>query len=572
MELVTALHPGVFNSLKFILEYLWFDHAIHWFRAKIKRAANMRTFINGKPVSIQEVIDPSMEERWDRIRAAFGQKGPEEDAAPLRYGADVDIDIGIHPNLRTKHESHADDGDINEELRLADGNGNRTTSGANFVLQSFSCRIFLKLLPPITLIGLFLLEYATDTISKCKLVNVELNTARNNIGVLVSAFSCGQIRQGSTGQQQKVQDVGPKDGYLVEYTDSYLLGNQIVCGCTPWKDENCVQQYNGTKIATASEAQWHSSVRLSRGATQQMLLKVRARVNVRNHLTWSPLRNSELEKFVQQNGGFLECFSGNVEKNRRNNTRIDGCAYKTVQSSNFADVIIIVRTDDHVALIFNSLPIRDERNVAENFKGIIDGPTPIFRGIPIIYQAKSSSLAVAESMNIIVAGLELLVHFDIRYTASSENEGFVLSHAIVLMLSVYTRLKPTGMGMWKQCEGNVMTIAPIGTIAVISMISFTMLAFVVALITSPENIFALLFKGRALESARWAVNSMMSEKFGKKSCMTGASINGEVVLRRNELGDLHVSIVKPGGRSEICEAKEISSIRGERTRRKFKQE
>ncbi len=372
---------------------------------------------------------------------------------------------------------------------------------------------------------------------------------------MVSAFSCGLIRQDSVKASRSA--IPPKTEYLVSYTDSYLLENQIVCGCSDWKTENCVQSYNGTRIGPPSDASWRSSLRLSRPATLQMLNDVRKIGNTTKYLQWTKLRNEELRAFVSQNGGFLDCF--NAQDTGK--ARIDACAYKTQQNANFADVIVVAQSGTYVYFVFYSIPVPTGSDLRPKLRGIIDGPSHIFRGIPIIYIARSQQFSTLSPMRMVVASLELLVHFDIRYTASSKNDGVVLSHAIVLMLSVYTRLRPAGRGLWKQCSGNVMIVSPMGYIAVAVVCSFTSVAFLFSLITSPERLWTFLLRGRAFESSRWAVNSMMSEKFGARTCMTGKNINGDIVLKRN-IDELHVSIVPPGGSTVKCTADDIPHIHG----------
>lgn len=503
----------------------------------------MRTLMKGQSVAIQDIIDPSYSECIAKV------------FKPLRFGNQPhEIDPSHKTESFERPSEEPETKEENESSAAVTPEERRTTQRSK---RAWICKFCTRMLPPMTLVGLFLLEYGCDTIARCKNEPVNLQNARTNIGVLVSAFSCGLIRQNGDSQQSKNSEAG----YFVSYTDSFLLGNQIVCGCSDWKNENCVYSYNGTRVGPPQNAEWRSSVRLSRPKTLLMLEDVRRRVAAPSNLRWIPLRNNDLRLFVQQNGGFLACFSGRGIM--ANNTRVDACAYKTLRSSNFADVIIIARTTEHISLIFYSLPIANQQKIEPKLRGIVDGPSHIFRGIPVIYRAKSQHLASVEPMRIVVASLELLVHFDIRYTASSASEGFVLSHAIVLMLSVYTRLRPPGKGMWKKCSGNVMTIAPAGTIAVIVVLLFTLLSFIIAIVSSPEKMYALLITGRALESSRWAVNSMISEKFKRKTCMTGDNIDVDVVLRKDAHDQLHVSVVPLGGHGVQCEPEDIPKIQGE---------
>lgn len=525
MNFVTPLSPGIFNAIKFIAEYLWFDHFIHWFRSKLKRAAYVRKIIDGNPIPIQDVVDHSFEEASRSILALF--------QAPFR-------------RLRKER---------NEENRRALEESERPRRKS---FRVWFCRFFLQLLPPLTLVGLFLLEYATDTTAKCMLHEVKLGSARTNIGVLVSAFTCGLIRQESVKVAKR--STPPKSEYLVSYTDSYLLGNQIVCGCSDWKTENCVQSYNGTHIETPSEASWRSSVRLSRIGSLKMLNEVRAMVNSPKYFRWETLRNNALRSFVSKNGGFLDCFSG---KNNKQGTqaRVDACAYKPQRNITFADVLIIAQSGEDVSLVYYAIPVRTGDDLRPKLRGIVDGPTHTFRGIPVIYTAKSKKFSTLPPMKFVLASLELLVHFDIRYTLANEGEGVVLSHAIVLMLSVYTRLQPKGRGMWKKCNGNVMFVSPTGYIAVAVVIIFTAIALLLALITTPERLFRFLLRGRSFESSRWAVNSMMSEKFGTGTCFTGKTINGDIVLKRYD-DEFHISIVPPGAATVKCTAEDIPNIHG----------
>lgn len=532
MPLHTRLEPGIFNALKFVLEYLWVDHFMHWVRGKLKRASNLRDLIEGRPVPIHNIIDRDAPEAahaiWKRM---FKCSRAKED---VRGTSEIMVN------------------ESGEPIRAGSCEPERQLSSR---IMKESCRFFLHLLPMLTLLGLLLLEYATDTAPHCKNHPVLLNNAGTNIGILVSSFSCGRIRPRSAKEiaTQKYST------YHVGFTDAYQLGNRIVCGCSDWELDDCVSAYNGSALNPPSEAFWRSSVWQNKFDTLEILYKIRRMVAMPKLINWKPVHLEKLSPFKLREDAWVECFESPILSAM---SRVVACSFKQRISNKYADIIFIIQTREpqgSFSLIYYSLPLEKGASVKPLLKGIVDGPNHIFRGVPVIYHAVSTHLSKINLNHLVAAGLELVVHFDISATASTE--GYVLSHAIVLMLSVYTRLRPAGKGMWRTCKGNIMTISKSGAYAFLGASLFTVLSIMLAVITSPEHPLQFLTRGRALESSRWAVNSMISEKLGGTSCLTGVDIDAEVILTRNDKV-LHLSVVDAGEKSTTCNAKDLPLVQG----------
>ncbi len=103
----------------------------------------MRKIIDGRPVPIQDVVDHSFDEFFASCLAWF--------QAPFK---------------RIRGED-----DDKEE---PDTESERPRRGS---FRVGICIFCLRVLPLLTLVGLFMFEYATDTIAKCKLRDVKLENS-----------------------------------------------------------------------------------------------------------------------------------------------------------------------------------------------------------------------------------------------------------------------------------------------------------------------------------------------------------------------------------------------------------
>ncbi len=498
--------------------YILVDNILVWARAKLKRAVYFGDLIRGVPVPIESITDNN--------------------------GRNTIVDIcyilkDTLAGLMSGCSSEAD--------------------GRKSEIRKSMCRTcfvaFIRLVPLLILILVFLLDFGTGDSKRCKQEKVQF-TEPNMAAFLADSLKCANIRDKETRQN------GATISFRVEYVESASHQNSHFCGCKSRTESLCMSSYNNITSKAPKVATWNTTVSSNKTAAERthsrmdLLQRTRDEFAFPGTIPWKDVSRGARNLFSTI---FITCFIY-ADKSRLSTACVREYALAIAQAGKkqpkfFNEVLLFAKTAGSVSFIqYYSVKMN---NPMENLAGALDGSKGDV-DTPLVYRTFSKSVQHLSSDKMLGLLLILILNFRwlMRNTFASESSSGDLARIV----TSFVGLQDKGEGTVRHCSGTVLTLRLLGIVAAVLLLLLFFLLCALSFIKSPESPLALICRSDIFESWNWVLKALLSERAGLDMSCLARRTDEIVILNRGPELKLKITSKELWPSACTCTRSEINAI------------